>query len=141
MLMKISQVNTSVFLTPLTSVTFSCKSVCAHSCLALCNPMDCSLPGSSVHGILQVRILEWATISFLRGSSQPRDKTSVSCVSCIGIRGFLTTSNTWEALSDWNKELLSLNTTSICRGEGNGNPLQREWVESRAESDTTEATQ
>jgi len=39
------------------------------SCLTLCNPMDCNLPGSSVHGILQARILEWAAISFSRGSS------------------------------------------------------------------------
>ena len=44
----------------------------------LCNPMDCSLPCSSVHGILQARILEWAAISFSRGSSQPRDWTRVS---------------------------------------------------------------
>ena len=39
------------------------------SCPTLCNPMDCSLPGSSVHGILQARILEWVAISFSRGSS------------------------------------------------------------------------
>ena len=44
-----------------------------HSCPALCNPMDCSPLGSSVHGILQPRILEWVAISFSRGSSQPRD--------------------------------------------------------------------
>ena len=48
--------------------------------------MDCILPGSSVHGILQARILEWGSISFSRGSSPPRDGTSVSCV-C----GFFTT--------------------------------------------------
>ena len=42
--------------------------------------MDCSLAGSSVHGILQVRILEWAAISFSRGSSHPRDWTQVSCI-------------------------------------------------------------
>ena len=41
--------------------------------LTLCDPMDCSLQGSSVHGILQASILEWVTISFSRGSSQPRD--------------------------------------------------------------------
>ena len=40
-----------------------------------CDPMDCSLPGSSVHGILQARILEWVAISFSRGSSQPRNWT------------------------------------------------------------------
>ena len=43
-------------------------------CLTLCNSMECSLPGSSVHGILQARILEWVAISFSRGSSQPRVK-------------------------------------------------------------------
>ena len=53
-------------------------------CPTLCDPMDCSLPGSSVYGILQARILEWIAISFSRGSSQPRDRTQVSCVSCIG---------------------------------------------------------
>ena len=44
----------------------------------LCDPMDCSPPGSSVHGILQARILEWVAISFSRGSSWPRDQTQVS---------------------------------------------------------------
>ena len=50
----------------------------AWSCLTLCDPMDCSLSGSSVHGILQARILEWVAISFSRGSSWPRDRTWVS---------------------------------------------------------------
>ena len=45
----------------------------AQSCLTLCNPMDCSPPGSSAHGILQARILEWVDIPFSRGPSQPRD--------------------------------------------------------------------
>ena len=52
------------------------------SCPALHDPMDCSLPGSPVHGILQARILEWATTSFSRGYSRPRDPTSVSYISC-----------------------------------------------------------
>ena len=47
-------------------------------CLTLCDPMDYSLPGSSFHGILQARILEWVAISFSRGSSQSRDQTWVS---------------------------------------------------------------
>ena len=51
----------------------------AQSFPTLCNPVDCSLPGSSVHGILQARILEWVAISFSRASSQPRD-TQVSCI-------------------------------------------------------------
>ena len=46
----------------------------------LCEPMDGSLPGSKVHGIFQARVLEWAAISFSRGSSQPRDWTWVSCI-------------------------------------------------------------
>ena len=50
------------------------------SCLTLCDPMDCSLPGSSVRGIFQARVLEWVAISFSRGSSQPRDQTQVSCI-------------------------------------------------------------
>ena len=49
------------------------------SCPALCNPMDCRLPGSSIHGISQARVLEWVAIFFSRGSSQPRDGTQVSC--------------------------------------------------------------
>ena len=52
-------------------------------CLTLCDPMDGSPPGSSVHRILQARILEWVTISSCRGSSQPRDWTLISWVSWI----------------------------------------------------------
>ena len=48
------------------------------SCLTLCGPMDCSLPGSSIHGIFQARVLEWVAISFSRVSSWPRDRTQVS---------------------------------------------------------------
>ena len=50
----------------------------AQSYLTLCDPVDCSPPVSSVHGILQARILEWVAIPFSRGSSQPRDRTQVS---------------------------------------------------------------
>ena len=49
------------------------KVLVTQSSQTLCDPMDCSLPGSSVHGILQTRILEWVAISFSRGSSQLRD--------------------------------------------------------------------
>ena len=70
-----------------TSIPFF--SYCLHdkllqSCPTLCDPMDCSLPGSSVQGILQARILEWVAIASSRGSSQPKDRTSISYVSCIG---------------------------------------------------------
>ena len=50
----------------------------AQLCPTLCNPMDCSLPGSSIHGIFQARVLEWIAISFSMGSSWPRDRTQVS---------------------------------------------------------------
>ena len=49
-------------------------------CLTPCDPMDYSLPGSSVHGILQARILEWLPISFSRITARPRDRTRVSCI-------------------------------------------------------------
>ena len=49
-------------------------------CPAVCDPLDHSLPGSSVHGILQAKILEWVAISSSRGSSQPRNRTQVSCI-------------------------------------------------------------
>ena len=61
--------------------------VCVCVCLVskwLCDLMDFSLPGSSVHGILQAKVLGWVIISFSRGSSQPRDRTQVSCVSSTG---------------------------------------------------------
>ena len=67
--------------------------VCAKSlqlCLTLSDPVDCSPPGSSVHGILQARILEWVAMPSSRGSSQPKDPTRVSCCSCIA-GGFFTT--------------------------------------------------
>ena len=66
-------------------------------CPILSGPMDCSLPGSSVHGTFQPRILEWVAISCFRGSSQPRDGTQVSCASCIG-RWILYHCTTWKAL-------------------------------------------
>ena len=65
----------------------------AQSCL--CDPMDCSPPGSSVHGILQARILERVAISFFRGSSWPKDWTSISCISCIAGRFFTCWTRRW----------------------------------------------
>ena len=66
------------------------------SCPTLCNPMDCSPPGSSVWMILQARILEWVAMLSSRGSSWPRDWTHVSYVACIS-RQVLYPSTTWEA--------------------------------------------
>ena len=61
--------------------------VCVRSCVWLfCTTMECSPPGSSVHGILQARTPEWAATSSSRGSFQPRDWTCVSCISCTGRR-------------------------------------------------------
>ena len=66
------------------------------SCPTLCNTVDCSPPGSSVHWILQARILEWVAMPSYRGSSPPRNRTQVSCLSCITGRYF-TYWATWEA--------------------------------------------
>ena len=65
--------------------TWCCVRVCVcvlitQSCLTLWHPMDCSPPDSSVHGILQARILEWVAIPFSRRSSWPRNRTQVSCI-------------------------------------------------------------
>ena len=57
-----------------------CVCLVTNSCPTLFDPMDCSPPGSSLHGILQARILAWVAIHFSKGSSQPRDRTWVSCI-------------------------------------------------------------
>ena len=72
------------------------ESEVAQSCLTLCDPMDCSPPGSSVPGILQASILEWVAFPFSRGSSRPRDRTRVSR---IAGRGFLTSEPPGKPLS------------------------------------------
>ena len=66
------------------------------SCPTLCNPMDCSPPGSSVLGILLARILEWVTMPSSRGSSCPQDRTWVFMSTAL-VGGFFTTNSTWEA--------------------------------------------
>ena len=69
------------------SIQMSC--VCAkslQSCLTLCTPLGCRPSGSSVHGILKARIMNWVAIPFSRVSSQPKDQTRGSYVSCIGRR-------------------------------------------------------
>ena len=74
----------------------------AQSCLTLCNPMDCSPPGSPLHGILQARILERIATAFSRGSSWPRDQTQVSCIA----GRFFTiwaTGKSWRHYVKWNK--------------------------------------
>ena len=96
------------------------------SCPGLCNPLDCSPPGSSVHGILQARILEWVAMPSSTGSSQPRDWTHVSHLSYIS-RWFLyhqhhlgRTTELGELLSpgkkEWLTELMSAGS-SLLRAE------------------------
>ena len=68
------------------------------SCVPLCHPVDCSPPGSSVHGLSQAKILKWVAISFSRGSSRPRDQTHISCISFIGRWIFFYPWTTREAL-------------------------------------------
>ena len=73
----------------------------SQSCPILCDPMACSLPGSSIHGILQARLLQRVAISFSKGSSQPRDQTRVSQ---IGGRCF----NLWATREDYCKFIKSV---------------------------------
>ena len=86
---------------PQKSTIYVCA--CARSCLTHCDPVDClscSPPDSSVHGILQTRILEWVAISYSRGSFPPRDRTHVCCLSCTG-RQVLSKCATQEAPSQY----------------------------------------
>ena len=80
----------------------TCGSSIPQSRLTLCDPMDYNPPGSSVHGILQARILEWVAISSSWRSSWPRDRV---CVSCIG-RRLLSHWATWE-VCPWTDALKS----------------------------------
>ena len=64
----------------ITAETRCVQCLVAQSCPTLCDPVDCSPPGSSDNGILQARILEWVAMLSSRGSSQPRDQTQVSCI-------------------------------------------------------------
>ena len=87
---KDPSVNSSLFhpVVNLLNQIFSCVYMCAKSiqlCPTLCDTMDQhSLPGSSVHGILQARILVWVALHASKASSPPRDGTHVSYVSCLG---------------------------------------------------------
>ena len=87
----------------------------AQSCPTLCDPMDCSPPGSSVHGISQTRILEWSAISFFRGAAQTMDQAHVSCLA----GRFFTVWSTREAqgkgrvISNKIKYSVMINTSSL----------------------------
>ena len=130
--------------------------------------MDCSPPGSSVHGILQERILEWVAMLSYRRSSPPRDRTCISFISCIG-SGFCITSTTWGSLMDWCKYMFitkhshrtsqvvlvvknlpanagdirdtgSILGLGISPGGGHGNPLQYSFLENPMDWGTWLAT-
>ena len=66
------------------SIWLMAMEICVLSPVWLCDLINCSPPGFSVHGILQARLLEWVAISSSRESSQPRNWTLISCISCIG---------------------------------------------------------
>ena len=84
----------------------ACCCLVAQSCLTLCDPMDCSPPGISVHRISQARILEWVVISSSRGSSRHRGQTQVSCIG----KWVLYHRTAWEARGDaWRS--LSVNSS------------------------------
>ena len=87
------------------------ESEVAQSCPTLCDPVDCSLPGSSPHGILQARILEWLAISFSRGSSQLRDRTQVFHIA--GRHFNLRAIREALLIGDWNAELGSQETPRV----------------------------
>ena len=141
----------------------ACACMCAWSCLTLCVPMDCSPPGSSVHGILQARILEWVAIPFSRGSSWPRDRTWVLCIAgrfalqyvesswtkpvspalagrfLITGQGLPYSSNSKEsACNAWDQgSIPGLGSSS---GEVNGNPLQYSCLENSMDREAWRAT-
>ena len=80
--------------------TIESESYITQSCPTLCNPMDCSLPGSSIYGIFQAKVLQWVAISFSRGSSQLRNRTRVSLIvgrrfTILATKEIETVSNSW----------------------------------------------
>ena len=93
------------------------KVLVTQSCLTLCDLMDCSPPGSSVHGILQARILEWVAISFSRGLSQPRDWTWVSCISGRFFTNRATRAFTLKQLNTCDILVLKLQTEKIKKSD------------------------
>ena len=78
----------------------------SRSVVSDCNLVDCSPPGSSVHGILQVRVLEWVAISFSRGSSGPRDRTQVTDIAGRGFNLWATRTDPWHT-GDWHKNTIN----------------------------------
>ena len=92
------------------------ESEVAQLCPTLCDPMKCNLPGFSIQGIFQARVLEWVAISFSRGSSRPRGWTQVSCI--VG-RSFYPLSH---QRSHHNKNKLKMDQRPNVRVKTTGNP-------------------
>ena len=93
------------------NMVFTYKGMCVcmlshFSHIWLCNHVDCSLPSSSVHGILQARILEWIAMPSSRGCSQPRDQTCTSCLPALA-GGLFTTCATWEGRESESRSVVS----------------------------------
>ena len=104
--------------------------VCTPSCPTLCDPIGCSPPGSSVHGILQAGRLEWVARPSSRGSFWPRDQTCVSCVSCIG-RWILYHWATWEAISRTSStyKAMAFTIQRIISNRGSTSSLLVKWCQ------------
>ena len=110
------------------SKAFDSVVVVAQSCPTLCNPMDCSPPGSSIYGIFQARVLEWAAISFSRASSRSRDRTWVSHIVDRCFTVWATREVLWQCRSqqtmenssrDGNTRPYLLCEKSVCRSRSN----------------------
>ena len=113
----------SQFLKPLLTQTvflLECRCLITKSCLTLCDPMDCSPPGSSVHGIFQVRLLEWVALLSSKGSSWPRDRVHLSCVEDSSSLGNLGSPDTSVSVS---KHTLSFRSAGCPRGSVLGLPF------------------
>ena len=134
---------------------YICVSVCVvvtQSCPNLCDPMDCSPPGSSVHGICQARILKWISIPFAKESSQRRDWSRVSCIAgwflllnephtrvcvcvcvCVSTQTYIYTSfpggSEGKESARSAGDLDSIPGSGRQPGEGKGNPLQYSCLE------------
>ena len=101
-----------LFLTPEQNLCSCCMRACrvSQSCPTLCNPMDCSPPGSSVHGISKARMLEWVAMPSSRGSSQPRGRTHISHIGRWVLYPWATMKCSWYPVSMLQQHTCSLIT-------------------------------
>ena len=101
----------------------------AQSCLTLCNPMDCSLLVSSVHGISQARILEWIAISFSKSLPDPRIEPWFSCIASRFFTLWASLNSSVGKESTYNTgDFSSIPGSGRSAGEGIGYPLQYSWA-------------